>query len=205
MSRSAVQEGFGVGAQGWLWALPASPGRGAGELECGGMGQEQGTAGKALQWCTPLSFFPYIPNPSTFCCSSRGAVWPQSGLEHSLGSGQGWHPCPGPAGKFWLKQTEGALTGEGTVGVQDRDTGHSVGTSSSLGTQQCRDCVLSPCVTVSVWTPMEIVALPSAPFLFLLLTFWLQRRSSSLIFAKPWLADLSLSLCLCLCLSLYVL
>lgn len=29
--------------------------------------------------------------------------------------------------------------------------------------------------------------------------------SSSLIFAKSWLADLSLSFCLCLCLSLYVL
>lgn len=72
-----------------------------------------------------------------------------------------------------------------------------------------RDSVSSPCVTISVWTPMAfwkntlLCLLPV--FLFLLLILLLQSRSSSLIFAESWLADLSLSLCLCLCLSLYVL
>lgn len=143
----------------------------------------------------------------------------------TLGWGsQGWRPSPGRSGKFWPEQTGrgGLRQATRARGVQDPSPpgregfawalGTALGTGSSLG-PAARPAVprtvcchrVSPSVSGHPWRFGRTRCHPSPPFLFLLLILLLQCRSSSLIFAESWLADLSLSLCLCLCLSLYVL
>lgn len=121
--------------------------------------------------------------------------FPSFGAQLGVRSGSD-HPCLAHVTNFGRSKLGELWQEKG----QDRDTGPSVGTRTSRGAGAVFCHRVSPSVSGRPW---KSVALP--PFLFLLLTFSLQRRSSSLIFAEPWLADLSLSLCLCLCLSLYVL
>lgn len=182
--------------------LAASPGR----SRRAGLwwdGVRTGTARQGLAVVHPPSpFFPPFPAPEVSIVVPGGLVRLRAQLGVRSGTSLSW-----PIWQILIEANwGGALAGERTSGGPGQGHWAQCGDQQLLGHPAVLGTVCCHCVSLSLsGYPWKNIALPSAPLLFLLLTLSLQRKSSSLIFAEPWLADLSLSLCLCLCLSLYVL
>lgn len=83
MSRSAVQEGFGVGAQGVVVSAGSIPRERQKSWLVVGWSEDRNCQARACSGASPLPFFPYISSPRSFCCSSRrageaqGTAWGQ--------------------------------------------------------------------------------------------------------------------------------